>query len=292
MSDTRVNLIAKGLTKAGRKSQNISLTTEFDDILREMTRLLPVLRGFAEGVTVATQDYVSLPSDYRSWRFLIIDPAGTLSTSLEWVDPDPFQIYKKVNIIIPTIPSKFTIIKEDSKIYLLATPDIIYNYYFAYDKIHPRAGRQLAFTSGGIYVPQVGDTITGATSGATGIISDIQVISGKWVSGDAAGKFTLSTQTGTFQAENLNIGAHTNIATISGDSTTADNFVHYLDDEYEETIVAGLAYKTCELIQDEVQKAYWEGVYRDSLAQKEGLNFRVNAVMKANFWRQMGYGRG
>ena len=291
MSDTRINLIAKALTKAGRKTQNISLTVEFNDILREMTRLLPILRGSAEGVTTASQDYIPLPADYRSWRFLIIDPLGTLATSLDWIDPDPFQIYVKTNIITPTIPSKFTVVKEDSKIYLLATPDIVYNYYFAYDKIHPRTGKQLPFTSGGTYIPSVGETITGATSGATGVVSDIQVTSGKWISGDAAGKFTLSSQTGTFVSENLNIGGHSNIATISGNSTTEDNYVHYLDDEYEETIVAGLAYKACELIQDDRGLAYWVGIYRGSLAEKEGLNFRVQADAKATFWRQMGYGR-
>ena len=80
-------------------------------------------------------------------------------------------------------------------------------------------GRELAFTSGGTTEIAEGDTITGATSGATAVITRVVLTSGTWAGGAAAGKFIFASQTGTFQAENLNVGASTNLATIAGNST-------------------------------------------------------------------------
>lgn len=77
----------------------------------------------------------------------------------------------------------------------------------------------IAFTSGGTYEPQVDDQIDGATSGASAIISSIEVDTGSWAGGDAAGTLYLYGKTGTFQSENLDIGVNTNIATISGDAS-------------------------------------------------------------------------
>jgi len=74
----------------------------------------------------------------------------------------------------------------------------------------------LSFTDGGTYEPQVGDTIEGETGGATGYIEAIQVDSGSWAGGDAAGSFTLRRLSGTFQAETLKVGANLDIATIAG----------------------------------------------------------------------------
>jgi len=80
-------------------------------------------------------------------------------------------------------------------------------------------GKELSFTSGGTTEIQVGNTITGATSGATAVIAGVGLQSGSWGAGTAAGIVTFASQTGTFQAEDLNIGASLNVATISGDST-------------------------------------------------------------------------
>lgn len=74
----------------------------------------------------------------------------------------------------------------------------------------------LAFTSGGTVVPVVGNTITGHTSSATAYIQAITVTGGSWGAGTASGTFTLRRVTGTFQAENLDIGANLNVATIAG----------------------------------------------------------------------------
>lgn len=80
-------------------------------------------------------------------------------------------------------------------------------------------GRKLAFTSGGATEIVVGNTITGAISGATAVITRIVLQSGTWAGGDAAGYFIFASQTGTFQAENLNVGAALNLATIAGNSS-------------------------------------------------------------------------
>lgn len=80
-------------------------------------------------------------------------------------------------------------------------------------------GREVAFTSGGTTEISDGDTITGATSGATATVTKVLKTSGTWAGGDAAGYLYLASQTGTFQAENLNVGASSNLATIAGNSS-------------------------------------------------------------------------
>lgn len=80
-------------------------------------------------------------------------------------------------------------------------------------------GREIAFTSGGTTQIVVGNTITGTTSGAFAVITEVVLTSGTWGAGDAAGYFYFDSQTGTFQSENIDVGASTNLATIAGDST-------------------------------------------------------------------------
>ena len=80
-------------------------------------------------------------------------------------------------------------------------------------------GREIAFTSGGTTEIAEGDVITGATSGAFATVTRVVKTSGTWAGGDAAGYFYFASQTGTFQAENLNVGVTLNLATIAGDST-------------------------------------------------------------------------
>jgi hypothetical protein len=80
-------------------------------------------------------------------------------------------------------------------------------------------GREISFTSGGTVEVLAGDTITGATGGATAVVTKVILTSGTWAGGTAAGRIFFASQTGTFQAENLNIGASLNVATIAGDSS-------------------------------------------------------------------------
>lgn len=78
------------------------------------------------------------------------------------------------------------------------------------------------FTSGGTYEIEAGDTITGATSKSTALVQSVTLSTGTWAGGDAAGTLTLRRVTGTFAAENLNVGSQTNVATIAGDLTPSD----------------------------------------------------------------------
>ena len=80
-------------------------------------------------------------------------------------------------------------------------------------------GLEIDFTSGGTTAIAEADTITGATSGATATVERVILQSGSWSGGDAAGYLILSGQTGTFQSENLDVGASPNLATIAGDSS-------------------------------------------------------------------------
>ena len=76
-----------------------------------------------------------------------------------------------------------------------------------------------AYTSGGTTAIAAGNTITGATSGATGYVQSVTLASGTWAGGDAAGVIAFRRKTGTFAAENLNVGALTNLATTNGTVT-------------------------------------------------------------------------
>jgi hypothetical protein len=90
----------------------------------------------------------------------------------------------------------------------------------------------LAFTSGGTERPEVGDVISGQTSGAAAIIESWDKSSGEWQDGDAAGTFRIRRIVGTFQSEDLDIGANLNMATTNGAIT------HYT---IETLLTAGLA---------------------------------------------------
>lgn len=82
---------------------------------------------------------------------------------------------------------------------------------------HDMSTRTISFTSGGTYEIKAGDTITGATSTETAEVIEVTVTSGTWAGGDAAGTLTCFDVSGTFQSENLDVGANSNVATISGD---------------------------------------------------------------------------
>jgi hypothetical protein len=79
-------------------------------------------------------------------------------------------------------------------------------------------GFELEFTSGSVAVNE-GDTITGSVSGATAVVTRVVIESGSIGSGDASGRFIFSSQTGTFASENIDVGASSNVATISGNSS-------------------------------------------------------------------------
>ena len=79
--------------------------------------------------------------------------------------------------------------------------------------------KKINFTSGGTHEVVVGDTLTGNTSGATGVVSAIVLDSGSWAGGDAAGTFYFSAQSGTFGAETLkDTDTYLDVCDVSGDS--------------------------------------------------------------------------
>lgn len=86
-------------------------------------------------------------------------------------------------------------------------------------RIGYKQGGSIAFTGGGTAEPLPGCLLTGATSGAAAYLIGVQVDSGTWAAGTAAGKFVLSgLASGTaYQAEDLNASGtvtQANIATI------------------------------------------------------------------------------
>lgn len=75
----------------------------------------------------------------------------------------------------------------------------------------------IPFTSGGTTEIRAGDTIVGATSGATAVVGTVLLASGSWAGGDAAGVFLVERGdlVGTFGSENVDVGAASNLATVT-----------------------------------------------------------------------------
>jgi len=80
----------------------------------------------------------------------------------------------------------------------------------------------LAYTSGGTTEIEAGNAISGHTSTATALVQTVTLDSGTWAGGDAAGTLTLRQVSGTFQAENLDVGSTENAASIAGAPTGTD----------------------------------------------------------------------
>jgi len=79
-------------------------------------------------------------------------------------------------------------------------------------------GYELSFTVGLAAGIVEGNTVTGASSGATGVVSRVVVQSGSFAAGTAAGRLILSSKTGNFGAESITVGG-TNRATVAGVAT-------------------------------------------------------------------------
>lgn len=80
-------------------------------------------------------------------------------------------------------------------------------------------GYTLRFKDGGPTEPATGETVTGATSGATGIIRSIEAFDGDWAAGTAEGIMTITDVVGTFTfTEILNFTAGSPASATSGDS--------------------------------------------------------------------------
>ncbi len=94
----------------------------------------------------------------------------------------------------------------------------------------------IPFSDGGTNVLAAGDTIEGATSGATGVIATVLLYSGTWAAGTAAGFFVMEPGiVGTFQSENV-------VGEASGatdDATVTVQVTHSVDIDTEVAGVTG-----------------------------------------------------
>ena len=79
-------------------------------------------------------------------------------------------------------------------------------------------GKELSFSTGTAVIVD-GNTVTGATSGATGVVARVVLQSGTFASGNAAGRLILSSSTGVFTSgENLTVAAA--VKAIAGGAAT------------------------------------------------------------------------
>lgn len=77
------------------------------------------------------------------------------------------------------------------------------------------------FSGGGTTEITAGDTIKGATSGATAIVDEVLEYSGTWAGGDAAGFLVIRDRDGTFGSENVYIDSDTTSGTDDATVTAA-----------------------------------------------------------------------
>ena len=194
-------LIAAAIKKAGRSGQSITLTTEFNDILKDMTGRYNILPKSATGSTTADTAYITMPADYNDRRRMILN-----EDELTWIDPDIYLVWSKTNTDVATIPMEYTVIKEDSKVYFKNKPSSVWTYTFYYWGIH---------------------------------------------------------------------------------GAVATDEYHTLEDKYEEVIIAGTAFKCCQLLNDWDKAKQWEARYERLLILKAGGNKRLKPVMRSNFWGQI-----
>jgi len=270
---TRSAIIAEARIRAGRKAQTISLDNAFDDILKKMTTDYPLLRNICHPfTTVASQAWVALPSDYRSYEQCFYD-----DDELIWMEPEEYFNWIRSETDTASTPSRFTIVKDESRLYLWPKPNAATAGYLYYAAIHPKMEKTVPFTSGGTYEIKRGDTITGHTSSKTMVVNFIRLTGGSWAGGDAAGTM-LGTPSGTMQSENLDVGANLNVATIAADATTVDNSPHFIGEDFDEAIIEGVAWKALELIEDDLRAAKKETLFLNILKDKAAVKLARKRV--------------
>jgi hypothetical protein len=99
----------------------------------------------------------------------------------------------------------------------------------------------IPFSSGGTTEVEVGDTIKGATSGATAIVKNVLLYSGTWAGGDAAGFFIVERNglVGTFTTENVYVDSDTTAGT--NDAAVTVQVTHTVDSDTEVASATGNA---------------------------------------------------
>jgi hypothetical protein len=103
---------------------------------------------------------------------------------------------------------------------------------------HVPLGFELEFSTGTVEIVE-GNTVTGATSGASATVTRVVLESGTWAGGDAAGRLIFASVTGTFQAaENLNVVTP---CAVSGGAQSA---ITLLPDGRVEAVIANFGKNT------------------------------------------------
>lgn len=237
---TRLEIINEAKEIAGVISETLYLNRQYDWILKEITQKYPLIRNQQKtGETVADQNYIVLPPNFSFPELFKIS-----GNEIDYLEPEDLRRnYDESDS--SGIPSIWTTLKPDGKLYMHVPPSSALDYILYYSASHPKAGRFSTFTSGGTYEVKPGVTVTGATSGATAVVAFVSVTSGTWAGGTAAGTFIYFSQTGTFQSENLDVGTNLNVATVAGDSGAEDLFEHLLGDEFDRVIIMGVASEAC-----------------------------------------------
>lgn len=130
----RTTLISAGRKKAGRQAQSLTLTSEFDEVLRDMTERYRILPKSSTGTLTADTSYITMPSDYSDRRFMTVD-----TFTISWMDPDVYLNWLATNTDVASMPTHYTVVREDAKVYLKNKPSTAWTYYFYYWGIHPAA---------------------------------------------------------------------------------------------------------------------------------------------------------
>ena len=132
MTMQRDAIIAEAMYRLGRKGQTLTLSNAYDAITLDITTRHACYFKIAAGNLVVDQNYIALPSDYRSRNWLIVN-----SDEVGWLEPDPFLVYTKTRTIEHAQPDRYTVVEDDAKFYLSPKPDATYAYEFRYAAIHP-----------------------------------------------------------------------------------------------------------------------------------------------------------
>jgi len=132
-----------------------------------------------------------------------------------------YQLVRTLHVIVTTAAADLVAEKKIPRDVLIQNNDATGTIYLS---LTGDAMMSLRFTSGGTTAIVVGNTITGETGGATAVVVAIDLDSGSWAGGDAAGVLSIDTISGTFQSETLKVGANLNLATITADAYSKGMF--------------------------------------------------------------------
>lgn len=136
----RIQLINEAKYRAGVDSTTVALTTEYDQVLRDITGRYDLLRCnyTTSNLTAhASNNYLAAPTDFKWFDHMKAD--STTRIEVVPLDPDIFWSYA-MSFGASSIPNKCTFEPASGKIYLNPFPSSgTIAYYLWYTKYHPKA---------------------------------------------------------------------------------------------------------------------------------------------------------